>query len=172
NVCGALYRRDARRGHGRVLVFGGALPAADDGAGVAHAAPRRGRLPGDEADHGLLDVVLDVRGCDFFRIAADLADQDDGVGVRVGIEELDGIEKRRSDDRVATDADAGGLADAKVRQLAHRFVGERAAAAYHAHVAFLVDAAGHDPDLALARGDDAGAVGADQAGPPAANHVP
>ena len=35
------------------------LPPGDDRAGVAHAAPGRRGLAGDEADHRLLDVRLD-----------------------------------------------------------------------------------------------------------------
>ena len=48
-------------------------------------------------------------------------------------------------------------------ELAHGLVGEGAGAADHAHVALLVDVAGHDADLGLAGADDARAVGADEA---------
>ena len=44
---------DSRLGHGLHLVGRRALPAADDGSGVAHAAAGRRGLPGDEADHRL-----------------------------------------------------------------------------------------------------------------------
>src|SRR5580692_7010141 len=37
-VRGSFHGADAGSGHRRVFVFGGALAAADDGAGVAHAA--------------------------------------------------------------------------------------------------------------------------------------
>jgi hypothetical protein len=53
-------------------------------------------------------------------------------GIRV--EQFDGVEKRGADDRIAADADAGGLADAELRKLAHRFIGQRAGARNHAHV--------------------------------------
>jgi len=36
------------------------------------------------------------------------------VGVRIVVEKLDGVDKRRADDRIAADADAGGLADAEL----------------------------------------------------------
>ena len=47
--------------------------------------------------------------------------------------------------------DAGRLAEAEIGQLPDGLVGERAAAAHHADRARLVDVAGHDADLALAR---------------------
>src|SRR5881392_1090293 len=96
-------------------------------------------------------------------VAADFADHNDGVGVRIIVEKLDGVEKRRADDGIAPDADAGGLADAELRQLMDGFVGERATAADDADVALLVDAPGHDADFAFAGRDDAGAVWANEA---------
>ena len=45
-------------GHGIHLVFGGALTAGDDGAGVAHAAAWRRGLAGDESYYGLFDILL------------------------------------------------------------------------------------------------------------------
>ena len=63
---------------------------------------------------------------------------------------------------IAADADAGRLADAELRELADRFVGQRARARDDADVAFLVNVPRHDADLALARRDDARAVRSDQ----------
>ena len=60
--------------------------------------------------------------------------------------------------------DSRGLAESELRELVHRLVGEGAGARHHTDAAGLVDMAGHDPDLALARGDEAGAVGPEQAG--------
>ena len=48
-------------------------------------------------------------------------------------------------------------------ELPHGFVGERAGAGDDADLAGVVDVAGHDADFALAGGDDAGAVRADEA---------
>src|SRR5712664_116282 len=161
-VRGRLDGADAGGGHGGVLVLRGALAAADDGAGVAHAASRRSGLAGDEADDGLLHVGLDPFRGALFGVAADFANQDDGVRVRIVVEKLDGVEERRTDDGIAADANAGGLADAELRQLMNGFVGQRAAAADDADVSLLVNAAGHDADFALAGRNDARAVRADQ----------
>jgi hypothetical protein len=94
--------------------------------------------------------------------AADLADHDDALGLRVFLEQLEAVDEVHAVDRVAADADAGGLAEAVVGRLVHRFVGQRAGARHDADLARLVDEARHDADLALARGDDARAVRSDQ----------
>src|SRR5215467_1252723 len=112
DVGGASYDVNARRSHRGHLLCGGPFAAGDDRAGVAHATSGRRGLAADEADHGLLDVLLDVFGGLFFGRAADLADHHDGVGVGVVVEQFDGVALRRADDRIAADADAGRLADA------------------------------------------------------------
>src|SRR2546429_5370819 len=129
---------------------------------MAHAASRRSGLPGDETDDRLLHVGLDPFGGALFGVAADFADQNNGVRVRIVGEKLDGVEKCRANDGIAADANARGLADAELRQLMDGFVGERAAAADDANVALLVDTAGHDADFAFAGGDDARAVRTDE----------
>src|SRR5712664_3582262 len=138
-VRGRFHGADAGGGHRGVFVLGGALAAADDRAGVAHAASR---------------------GSGF---AADFANQNDGMRFRIGVEELNGVEERGADDGIAADADASGLADAELRQLMDGFVGQRAAAADDANISLLVNTPGHDADFAFARRDDARAIGADEA---------
>ena len=61
------------------------------------------------------------------------------IGVVSGssIEQLERIDEICADDRIAADADRGGLADAARRQLVHRFVRQRAGARDDADVAFL-----------------------------------
>src|SRR4029079_4427563 len=97
-------------------------------------------------------------------LAADLADHDDAVRHGIGVEEGEDVDEVDAADGVAADADAGRLADPERRELADRLVGERAGARQDADRALLVDVARHDADLALAGGDDAGAVRADEAG--------
>ena len=144
------------------LVGCGALAAGDDGAGVAHAAAGRRGLAGDEAYDGLLHVRLHVGCGGLFRRAADFADEDDGLGFGVFVEQRERIDVRGADDGIAADADGGGLADATLRELIDGLIGEGAGARDDADRAFLMNAAGHDADLGLAGGDDAGAVGADE----------
>ncbi len=81
----------------------------------------------------------------------------------VGLVHLQEVDEGGADDGVAAEADAGGLAEAEVRELPDGFVGERAAAAHDADGTLLMDVAGHDADFAFFGRDDAGAVGADEA---------
>src|ERR1035437_3626957 len=76
---------------------------------------------------------------------------------------------RRAVHRIATDADASGLADAARSQLPDRFVSQRAAARDNSDVAFLVNVTGRDADaatavriLAVAGRDDAGTIRSDK----------
>ena len=83
---------------------------------MAHAAARRGGAAGDEADHRLLAAALGLvaqeLGGVFLGRAADLADHDDRLGLGVGQEHLQHVDEFGALDRVAADADRGGLAEA------------------------------------------------------------
>src|SRR5262249_8218996 len=114
-------------------------------------------------DNRLLHVDLDPFGGNFLRVAADFADQNYCVSVRIIVEELDRVEERSADDRVAADTYACGLADAEASELIHGFIRPSAAAADAADVDLFVNAARHDADFAFARRNDARAIGADQA---------
>ncbi len=119
-----LADADAGLLQGFLLGLGGAGGAGDDGAGVAHGLALGGGEPGDVADDGLGDVLLDERGGALLGVAADLADHDDGGGLRVVLEGGEAVDVRGADDRVAADADGGGEPD--VAQLVHHLVGQRA----------------------------------------------
>src|SRR5690606_38682054 len=148
---------DASGFHRGELAFRGALAAGSDRTGMAHALAGRGRGTGDEADDRLLDVLGDVLGAGFLGVAADLADHDDAFGLRVLVEQLEAVDEVQAVDRVASNTDAGRLAQAHLGGLLDRFIGQGARTRDDADLARLVDVARHDADLALARGDDAGA---------------
>ncbi len=98
---------------------------------------------GDEADHRLLAAALglvaqELRGV-FLGRAADLADHDDRVGLVVGQEQLEHVDELGALHRIAADADRGGLAEAFLRGLEHRLIGQRAGARDDAHRAALED---------------------------------
>src|SRR4051794_32726691 len=116
---------------------------------MAHASSGRRRASGDESDDRLLHMFLDVLRSSLFRIAADFPDHDDGVRIRILIEEAKGVNEVSADDRISTDPDAGRLADAELGELSHRFVGKGAGARDDADVARLVNLTGHDADLAF-----------------------
>ena len=135
---------------------------------MTHAATRGGGAAGDETGSGftaaLFGLVLQELGGFFLGIAADLADHDDRMGVGIAQEPFQHVDMLGPFDRVAADADASGLAQAYVRGLLDRLVGQGAGTGHDADAASLVNVAGHDADLALVGRDHAGAVGADQAG--------
>ena len=80
------------------LGVGGVVRAPDDRAGVAHPLARRGGASGDEGGDGLGHVVLDpVGGLDLVG-AADLADHDDAVRLRVGLEPLEQVDEAAAAD--------------------------------------------------------------------------
>ena len=150
---------------------GSAFSAGDDGSCVAHAASWRSGSAGDEGGDGFFAMGGDPRGGFFFGFASDFADHDDGFGFGIVVEHFQDIGVIGAVDGVATDSDASALAEATSGQLPDGFVGERAAPRDDADVAFFVDVAWSDADaaaavrfVACAWGNDAWAVGADQAG--------
>src|SRR5690606_13071534 len=94
--------------------------------------------------------------------AADLANHHDTLGLGIGVELFQHVDEGHAVDRVAADADTGALAQTDVGGLLDRLVGQGAGAGDDADRTGHVDVARHDADLALARRDDARAVGADQ----------
>jgi hypothetical protein len=81
-------------------------------------------------------VLQELRGF-FFGRSADLADHDDRLGRVVGEEQLEHVDEVGAVDRIAADADRGGLAEALVRRLEHRLIGQRARTADDADRALL-----------------------------------
>src|SRR5689334_13809272 len=129
---------------------------------MAHPPPRRRGLARDEADDRLAEVIPDPGGRFFLGTASDLADHDHRVGLAILGEELQRVDVRGADERIAADADARALAEADARQLMNRLVGERAALRDDADAAFLADVGGDDAGLRLAGRDEARTVRADQ----------
>src|SRR5665213_243091 len=133
---------------------------------MAHAPARRRSAPGNKADHGLLAAALGLvfeklRGVLLGR-TADFADHHDRLRLRIAQEHLQHRDELGALDRVAADADRGGLAQIFAAGLKHRLVSERAGARDDAHFALLEDVARHDADFAFARRHHAGAVRPDQ----------
>src|SRR6202030_3938151 len=112
--------------------------------------------------HGLLHVLLDPSGAGLFVVAADLSDHDHRVGVGIRVEQLHHVDMLEAIHGIAADADARRLTEPEVHQLTHGFIGQSSRPGNHADPPLLVDVAGHDADLDLVRGDDAGTVGTDE----------
>src|SRR5207237_475058 len=123
HVGGTLDAGDARRAERVVLRRGGAFPALDDRAGVAHALARGRGLAADERDDRLLHVRLDPGGRLLFHGAADFADHDHRASARVLVEQIEAVDEVRPLHGVAADADRARLPVAERRELPHGFVG-------------------------------------------------
>ena len=101
------------------LVVGAALAARDDGAGMAHAAARRRGAPGDEARDGLLAALFRLVLEELRRVLFGAPPISPimmiDLGLVIGEEPFQHVDMLGPLDRVAADADAGGLAPAPHR---------------------------------------------------------
>src|SRR5690606_7771056 len=100
-----------------VLFGGGALPARDDRARVAHALARRGGHTRDVRHDRLGHALADEARGGLLVAPADLADENDAFGLRVPLEEREHIDEIHATHRIATDPDARALSEARVRRL-------------------------------------------------------
>ena len=126
-----------------------ALAAGNDGACMTHAFSWRCHASCDEACDRFLHVFMNPFGSFFFRIAADFADHEDCIRIRIFIIQLQSINEIRVLDRVTADADSTGLSDACIRQLECSFICQRAGTGNDAYMAFPEDFAWDDADIAL-----------------------
>src|SRR5262245_11485293 len=105
-----------------------ALPTRNDSTGMAHAPSWWCCDPGDETDDRLLDIFLYELGCLLLRIATDLADHHDCLGLGILLEQRQHIDEACAINWIAADADAGCFTQPKRRELMHGFIGESSAA--------------------------------------------
>ena len=83
------------------------------------------------------------------------------LGLGVGLEQVEDVDERRADHRVAADPDDRGVADSELGQLVADLVGQRARARDETDPARREDLGGDDPGVRLPRRERAGAVRAD-----------
>src|SRR5438093_2207362 len=157
-----LRHRDPRLAERLDLRPGRSLPTGHDRAGVAHALARRRREAGDERDGRLAALRAQICRGLLLVGAADLADDDERPRLAIFVEEPHRVRHRQSDDRIAADADAGGLSETLARQEVGDLVCERAAPRDEPDGARRERVDREDADLALARRDDARAVRSDE----------
>lgn len=119
---------DAALGEDFFLCLCGVFFASNDGSCVAHAAAGRCGGSGDESGDGFLAVVFCPAGGLGFGVATDFTDHDDGFGFVVVVEHFEDVEVVGAVDGVSTDADAGALTVAHLRELEDGLVGEGAGA--------------------------------------------
>src|SRR6202043_4263006 len=90
---------------GLPLALPGSRGAGDDGPGVTHGLARRSREAGDVGEHRLLPVLADECGSFLLFVAADLADHDDQLCLRIVLELCEHVDERGANNRIAADAD-------------------------------------------------------------------
>ena len=132
---------------------------------LTHPPTRRSSHTSNESDDRLTRVAI-IRpplGRILLGAAADLADHDDPVRLRIVAEFHQTIDEVRPVERIAADPDARRLAQSGDGRLMHGLVRERAGTGHHPDSALRVDIPGHDPDFAFPRLDDAGTIRSDQA---------
>src|SRR5262249_41902542 len=134
NIGRTFHHADAGGFHGGHLLFGRTLPSGDDRARVPHPSSWRRGLTANESHHGLLHIRFDVSSGFFFRHSTDLADHDDAARFGIFVEQPNGIDEVRADNRIAPDPDAGGLPQFSSSQLPHGLVSQCPTAGHHAHV--------------------------------------
>jgi hypothetical protein len=163
---GRLRNHDACILHGLDLAGSVSLALLDDGASVAHSPLGRCSEASDEANHGLvlLVVLLQPIAGDLLGLSSDLADHDDALSLGVDHKLLEDIDEVGSVEGVSSDADDGGLSEAGLGCLVDGLIGEGSGSADDADLAGLVDVSRHDADLALVGLDDSGTVGPDHSG--------
>src|SRR5688572_8925650 len=91
--------------------------SADDRPGVAHALALGRRAASDECHHRLDHVLLDPQSGVGLVGPANLADHHHRISLLIALKELEQVDEVESLDRIAANADAGGLPDAKLRAL-------------------------------------------------------
>src|SRR5258708_40197825 len=128
---------------------------------MAHATAFWRGQSGYIANHRLSHVFLDPLRRFRFLGPADFADHDDGLRVRILLEQHQVIEEGTAVDRVAANANAGGDADAERLHLRAGLVAQCAGARDDANAARDVDVARHDAEHRLAGADDTRAIGSD-----------
>ena len=118
HVARGLGHGDAGLGERLLLGLGGALAAGTIAPAWPMRRPGGAVAPAMNPAIGFLQCSFAQRGGLLLGAAADLADHDDGLGLRVVVEHLEHVEVRGAVDRIAADADAGALAEAELGESA------------------------------------------------------
>src|ERR1039457_6372035 len=104
-VSRAHRNRDSRRLERRDFIGRSAASALYNRPGVTHPPSLRRGLARDKCDHGFLKVLLYMFGGFFLSRPADFANHDDRARLGVFVEQLERVDMRCADDRVAADPD-------------------------------------------------------------------
>ena len=91
------------------LLICGAFASGNDGPGMPHPSPGRRCDAGNEANHRLFNVALNVFCSLLFGISADFTNHDHRLGFGVLLEQRQDIDKTRTVDGITTNAHTSRL---------------------------------------------------------------
>src|SRR5258708_29576356 len=144
--------------------------AEENAPGVPHRLASGSGTPGDKGHHRLGHRRFDVLCRILFIAPADLAAHHYPLRLWISLELLQITREGRSNDRIAADADAGGLPNARLGQQRDDLVSSCTGAGDKANGTWLEDLVRDNADLANAWRTHGGAVGTDQRCPMLAHH--
>src|SRR5690348_15544149 len=106
---------------------------------MTHALTRRRGDARDVSDDRLCNEPVNETRGRFLVAAADLADEDDSLGPRITLEQLQHVDEIHAAHGVAADANASALPQADVGSLEHGFICQRPGTGHDAYRTFLVN---------------------------------
>src|SRR5690606_9411936 len=155
---------DAARFHHCQFLLCRTFTTGNDRTGVAHAFAFGCGNASDETDYWFFHVVFDPACAHFFCVAADFANHDDCVCIRILIEHAQDVDVLQAGNRIATDTDHSRLPETEFSQLTGCFISQGTRTRNDADAAFLVDVTRHDADLDFVWRNQAWAVWSEQQG--------
>jgi hypothetical protein len=169
-VLRVVDHRRSRLRQDAILLMGVVLTASCPCTSVTHNLAGFGVLAAHKSSDGFgvlgpLEVVFDPICCVFFRASADLADQADSFGFRVGFEDFQSVDEVGACYDVSSHADHQALTETGAGDGCDCFVGEGAGLGGDSDVTGSECGEGLETDAAEANGcDDSGSIGAYEAG--------
>lgn len=125
NVVDFIDDDDSCVAHGILLVLRGNVSFGNHVAGVSHFVPERHGVSRDKTDHRFFYFqIFVIFGADFFISAAQLSDDDDGIGVRIVHKLIERFDKVNADEHVVAQADDRGLSQPGAVGFDDRFIGK------------------------------------------------
>jgi len=145
----------------------GTLATGNDSSSVAHTSAGRSGDTGDEGYDGLGVGAAVGLGQEFGSLllgfTTDLTDHDDSLGGGIMHKDIKAVNEVSTVEWITTNTNTESLSKANQGSLMNSLVGQGTRAGNNTDNTLLVNMSGHNTDLALAGGDNTGAVGTDQA---------
>ena len=103
----AVYDMNTGCFHCSYLVVSGSFATGDNGTCMTHSASWRRCASGDKSDNGFFEIFLNILGGLFLCASANFTNHNKPFGLIISRKELDGIDKPCTNNRIASNTDAG-----------------------------------------------------------------